>query len=109
MQYIPPIPLLPVKGSDAQWYKSVHKNPSFRIEAKRARLNSRAVPITDSTEVSSVIEKCRNKYGAGDAKKCHSTWRLSLRFDDPWRMQPQDLCRGNGCRFQAIDLRWGVT
>ncbi|MBV9086657.1 MAG: nitroreductase family deazaflavin-dependent oxidoreductase [Acidobacteriaceae bacterium] len=34
--------LLPVQGSDTQWYKNVLKNPLFRIEGGGAqRLNSR--------------------------------------------------------------------
>ena len=55
--------LLPVKGSDTQWYKNVVKNPSIRIDARGAEAESRAVPITDAKGVSSVVEKFRGKYG----------------------------------------------
>jgi len=64
--------LLPVQGSDTQWYKNVLKNPSIRINARGAEAEFRVVPIADSTRVSSVVEKFRDKYGAGDVKKYYS-------------------------------------
>ena len=64
--------LLPVTGSDTQWYKNVLKNPSIRIEAGGEKAELRAVPATDSKQVASVVEKFRAKYGASDVKKYYS-------------------------------------
>jgi deazaflavin-dependent oxidoreductase (nitroreductase family) len=64
--------LLPVQGSDTQWYKNVLKNPSIRIDARGAQGEFQAVPITDAARVSSVVEKFREKYGASDVKKYYS-------------------------------------
>ena len=64
--------LLPVRGSDTQWYKNVLKNPSIRIEAGGADAEFQAVAITDQARVSSVVEKFRAKYGASDVKKYYS-------------------------------------
>src|SRR5215831_3931296 len=61
--------LLPVQGSDTQWYKNVLKNPSIRIGARDAEAELKAVPVNDPKGVSSVVEKFRDKYGAGDVKK----------------------------------------
>jgi deazaflavin-dependent oxidoreductase (nitroreductase family) len=61
--------LLPVTGSDTQWYKNVKKNPSIRVDAKGAEANFQAVPVTDAAGVKSVVEKFCEKYGAGDVKK----------------------------------------
>ena len=61
--------LLPVRGSETQWYKNVLKNPSIRVDARGAEAAFRAVPITEATAVKSVIEKFREKYGAGDVKR----------------------------------------
>ena len=36
--------LLPVKGSDTQWYKNVLKNPSMRIDARGAEAEVKAAP-----------------------------------------------------------------
>src|ERR1700745_276003 len=64
--------LLPVKGSDTQWYKNVLKNPKIRIEPRHAEAAWRIGPITDAKQVSSVVEKFQKKYGAGDVKKYYS-------------------------------------
>ena len=64
--------LLPVQGSDTQWYKNVLKNPSIRIEAGGAEAEVRAVPVKDAAQVKSVVEKFRDKYGAKDVKKYYS-------------------------------------
>jgi deazaflavin-dependent oxidoreductase (nitroreductase family) len=64
--------LLPVQGSDTQWYKNVLQNPSIRITAGGTHGEFQAVPITDAAQVSSVVEKFREKYGAKDVKKYYS-------------------------------------
>jgi deazaflavin-dependent oxidoreductase (nitroreductase family) len=64
--------LLPVQGSDTQWYKNVLKNPSMRIDARGAEAEFNAVPITDAKDVASVVAKFRAKYGASDVKKYYS-------------------------------------
>jgi deazaflavin-dependent oxidoreductase (nitroreductase family) len=64
--------LLPVQGSDAQWYKNVIKNPQIRIDARGVEEELRAVPITDANPVQTVVEKFREKYGAKDVKKYYS-------------------------------------
>jgi deazaflavin-dependent oxidoreductase (nitroreductase family) len=64
--------LLPVQGSHTQWYKNVLKNPSIRIEAGGAQAEVKAIPVKDSKQVKSVVEKFRAKYGANDVKKYYS-------------------------------------
>jgi deazaflavin-dependent oxidoreductase (nitroreductase family) len=64
--------LLPVQGSDTQWYKNVLKKPSIRIEVGGAAAELKVVPITDGARVSSVVEKFRGKYGASDVRKYYS-------------------------------------
>lgn len=70
--------LLPVSGSDTQWYKNVLQNPGIRIDARDAEARLQVVPITDSKEVSSVVEKFRHKYGAGDVKKYYSKFDVAV-------------------------------
>ncbi len=70
--------LLPVLGSDTQWYKNVLKNPSIRIDARGAEAEFNAVPITDATQVSSVADKFRDKYGANDVKKYYSKFDVAV-------------------------------
>ncbi len=70
--------LLPVKGSDTQWYKNVLKNPSIRIDAGDAEAELKVTPITDAKQVSSVVEKFRAKYGASDVKKYYSKFDVAV-------------------------------
>ncbi len=70
--------LLPVKGSNTQWYKNVLKNPSLRIGAGGASAELKAIPITDAKQVASVVEKFRGKYGAGDVKKYYSKLDVAI-------------------------------
>ncbi len=64
--------LLPVKGSDTQWYQNVLKKPLIKIEAGGAQAELEVVPTTDAHQVKSVVEKFRGKYGAADVKKYYS-------------------------------------
>jgi hypothetical protein len=70
--------LLPVQGSDTQWYKNVLKNPSIRIDARGVEAEFRTVPTTVTTAVSLVVEKFREKYGARDVKKYYSKFDVAL-------------------------------
>lgn len=64
--------LLPVKGTETQWYKNVLKNPSMRIQAGGGESEVKISPVADANEVAAVVEKFRDKYGAGDVKKYYS-------------------------------------
>jgi deazaflavin-dependent oxidoreductase (nitroreductase family) len=64
--------LLPVQGSDTQWYKNMLQNPLIRIEARGVEAEFRATSITEAKAVESVIEKFCEKYGAKDVKKYYS-------------------------------------
>jgi len=70
--------LLPVQGSDTQWYKNVLKNSLIRIDARGVEAKLRAVPVTDAKTVKSVVEKFRMKYGANDVKKYYSKFDVAV-------------------------------
>jgi deazaflavin-dependent oxidoreductase (nitroreductase family) len=73
--------LLPVHGSDTQWYQNALKNPTIRIDARGAEAELRAKPISDAKGVKSVVEKFREKYGAGDVKKYYSKFGVAVRIE----------------------------
>ena len=73
--------LLPVSGSDTQWYKNVLKNPSIQIEAGGAKAERKVAPVKDPKQVSSVVEKFRAKYGASDVKKYYSKFDVAVLAD----------------------------
>jgi len=70
--------LLPVQGSDTQWYKNVLNNPMIRIDARGAVAEFKTAPKTDAVLVSSVVEKFRDKYGASDVKKYYSKFDVAV-------------------------------
>jgi deazaflavin-dependent oxidoreductase (nitroreductase family) len=73
--------LLPVQGSETQWYKNLLKNPSIRIDARGVEAEFRGKPVTDAKAVNSVIEKFREKYGAADVKKYYSKFDVAVLVD----------------------------
>ena len=75
--------LLPVQGSDTQWYKNVLHNPKIRIDARGTEAELKAIPVTDPKQVSSVVEKFREKYGKADVKKYYSKFDVAVRVDMP--------------------------
>jgi deazaflavin-dependent oxidoreductase (nitroreductase family) len=70
--------LLPVRGSDTQWYRNILKNPSIRIEARGEKGEFRGVAIRKAESVKPVVEKFREKYGAGDVKKYYSKFDVAV-------------------------------
>jgi len=70
--------LLPVQGSETQWYKNVLQNPSIRIDARGTEEEFRAKPITEANAIKPVVEKFRKKYGAGDVKKYYSKFDVAV-------------------------------
>lgn len=50
----------------------------MRIDARGTEAEFQAVPITDATRDSSVVEKFRDKYGAKDVKKYYSKFDVAV-------------------------------
>jgi len=72
--------LLPVKGSDTQWYKNMLENPKIKIDARGAEADLEAIAVTDPKQVSAVVSKFRAKY-AGDVKKYYSKFDVAVMAD----------------------------
>ena len=70
--------LLPVQGSDTQWYKNVLENVTIRVATRSAEADVKVRPIADAKKVSSVVEKFREKYGASDVKKYYSKFDVAV-------------------------------
>lgn len=70
--------LLPVEGSQTQWYLNVVKNPSIEVDAGGAKGEFKAIPVTEPAEVAVVADKFRKKYGPGDVKKYYSKFDVAV-------------------------------
>jgi deazaflavin-dependent oxidoreductase (nitroreductase family) len=55
--------LIPVKGSDTEWYKNVRKRPSIRLTSRGKTLTASPRFLTDQAHLDKVLEKFREKYG----------------------------------------------
>ncbi len=55
--------LIPVKGSDTEWYKNVRKTPTIRLTARGKTLTTNPRLITDQAQLDKILEKFRDKYG----------------------------------------------
>ena len=76
-----PLWLLPVQGSDTQWYKNVLHNPKIGVAARGEEGAFQGTPITDPEVVKPVVEAFRAKYGAVDVKKYYSKFDVAVRVD----------------------------
>jgi deazaflavin-dependent oxidoreductase (nitroreductase family) len=70
--------LLPVAGSDTQWFKNVLLNPRIRVSARGEEGEFQAIPLNDPKAVASVVEKFREKYGTRDVKKYYSKFDVAV-------------------------------
>jgi hypothetical protein len=70
--------LLPVEGSETQWYRNVLKNPWIRIDARGTGGEFQVELIKEPKAVASVVENFREKYGSGDVKKYYSKFDVAV-------------------------------
>jgi hypothetical protein len=61
--------LLPVQGSDTNWYKNFLADPTLKISANGAETSVRGKPITDSNRVGDIVSKFKSKYGEEVVRK----------------------------------------
>jgi len=55
--------LIPVRGSDTEWYKNLRKTPTIRLAARGKTLTRSARVLTDQAQLDQILEKFRDKYG----------------------------------------------
>jgi deazaflavin-dependent oxidoreductase (nitroreductase family) len=55
--------LVPVHGSDSDWYKNVLATPQMQLTANDASITATVAPVKDPARVREVVEKFRTKYG----------------------------------------------
>src|SRR5215467_6402278 len=55
--------LIPVKGSDTEWYKNLCKTPTIHVSAHGKTVTASPHVLTDQTQLDHVLELFREKYG----------------------------------------------
>jgi hypothetical protein len=71
--------LLPVKGSDSEWFKNVLKDPTVTLSADGVEATAKATPITDPAKVREVVEKFRAKYGPDEVAKYYTKFDVAVK------------------------------
>lgn len=62
--------LLPVQGSDTNWYKNFQEDKTLKISVSGEEVRpTKGKPISDSNTVDDILNKFRSKYGEADVKK----------------------------------------
>lgn len=61
--------LLPVQGSDTNWYKNLLVDSILKISVSGTEIAVRGRPITYNNQVDTIVRKFKSKYGEGDVKK----------------------------------------
>jgi len=54
--------LVPMKGSDNEWYKNLTKQPQIELGVDDITIPFKAILVRDSTKVEKVLDKFRAKY-----------------------------------------------
>lgn len=56
--------LVPVRGSDSDWYKNVVATSRLELTADGKRISATETPITDPGRVQAIVSQFRQRYGA---------------------------------------------
>lgn len=75
--------LLPVQGSESNWYQNIKHSPTMRISAGGTSIAAKARPSGSMERAREVAEKFRAKYGAADVKKYYSRFDASVEVTLP--------------------------
>jgi hypothetical protein len=70
--------LLPVYGSDTNWYKNMVVDPTLKISVSGIEISERGKQITDTSMVDDIVEKFKSKYGEGDVKKYYTNFDVEV-------------------------------
>jgi hypothetical protein len=70
--------LLPVQGSDTNWYKNLLVDPTLKISVNGVEISERGRRITDSNRVNGIVRKFKSKYGEGDVKKYYTKFDVAV-------------------------------
>jgi hypothetical protein len=71
--------LLPVQGSDTNWYKNMLAGSILNISVNSVKvLAATGKPITDINGVNEVMNKFKSKYGEGDVKKYYTKFNAAV-------------------------------
>lgn len=72
--------LLPVKGSDTEWFKNILHDPTMKISLNKKEFSGTGKAITEKNEVRKVVDKFRSKYSSDNIKRYYSKLDALVEF-----------------------------
>ena len=69
--------LLPVQGSETNWYKNLLVEPTLKISINGVETPARGKPITNTSIVNDIVRKFKSKYGEGEVKKYYTKFDVA--------------------------------
>lgn len=64
--------LLPLNGTDTEWYKNLEKTKKITISSGNLKLEPSAKIVRDQKKVDAIIEKLRKKHSPAEVKKYYT-------------------------------------
>jgi deazaflavin-dependent oxidoreductase (nitroreductase family) len=75
--------LLPVTGSDTNWYRNILVHPDVTLTIDGESLTASARPVNDATLVSATVERFRARYGASQVARYYSKLDVAVEIELP--------------------------
>jgi hypothetical protein len=70
--------LLPVQGSDTNWYKNLLADPTLKVSVNNIESDARGKLLADRSRVDNIAKKFRSKYGEGEVKKYYTKFDAAV-------------------------------
>ena len=72
--------LLPVEGSDTEWYQNTLIEPAVKIYVDGQQYVGNSKPITDPNKVKEIVGKFVSKYGESEVNKYYKKFDACVEF-----------------------------
>lgn len=72
--------LLPLHGSETNWYKNILRDSDVEISVDGQRYNGKSKAIIDSNKVKEVVNKFISKYGESEVNKYYTKFDVCVEF-----------------------------
>ena len=71
--------LLPVSGTDANWYKNMLANPMLKLSLNGTEvLSAKGRPITDESQVAEIVRKFKSRYSEGVVNQYYTKFDVAV-------------------------------
>jgi deazaflavin-dependent oxidoreductase (nitroreductase family) len=75
--------LLPVSGSDTNWYRNILSHPQVTLTVNGESLTTTTRAVTDPPLVGATVDRFRARYGAGEVARYYTKLDVAVEIDLP--------------------------